>query len=355
MKLVEAAVVQASEPLSKAISLIKRNGVGVFVFDKKKYLGVVDERSVLSAAADASTTRCKSAAIHTPILTPSSSVLDACKAFLSGRFKIIPVMEGQRLIGGVTRWEAMEAMREEGMLSGHTVEAHMTSPILTIDANAPLSVAEATMKQTNVRRLAVLSNGHLVGLISLHDLLKAKYTQKERRPYMKEDASGLSAPVMEFMKERVETINLKASLSEAVSKMLEKQVAALVVTEGLRPVGIITAKDIFESALYHYQKAQVQISGLHGMEQMVADSIMDEAEEMLSKLRRIMRVESISIHIKKEGKAHFVSAHIRGDIPLISSASDINLMKSVAEALDQLRTQALKRKKAGMAKRENRA
>ncbi len=354
MKLASAITVQAADPLSKALSLVEQNGVGVLVFDRKSYVGVIDERALRASSGDASTTRCKSAAVRTPILEPNASALDACKAFFSGRFKTLPVMEGTRLLGTVTRWEVMQAMREEGLLAGNTVGAHMASPILTIDANAPLSVADATMKQANVRRLAVLSNGRLVGLISLYDLLKAKAGPKQRRPQMKTFAHGLHARVSSFMKEQVETIEPAASLIEAVAKMLERQVAALVVTEGLRPVGIITAKDIFESALYHYENARVQVSGLHDLEKAAAADVVEAGQELLNKFGHTLGAESLTLHVKTAGKEYAVSAHLHGRTPLIASYSDFDLMSAVTAVLDELKTQGLKHKKTGMGGRKNR-
>ncbi|VVB56913.1 Inosine-5'-monophosphate dehydrogenase [uncultured archaeon] len=353
MRLASAVQVQASDPLSKALSLVEKHGVGVLVFDNKKYLGVIEERTLRSSAGDASTTRCKAAALRTPVLEPNISAIDACKAFFSGHFKTLPVMEGSRLSGVATRWEVMQAMREEGLLAGHTVGAHMASPILTIDANAPLAVADATMKQASVRRLAVLSNGHLVGLLSVYDLLKAKTGPKERRPQLKTNATGLHARVSSFMKERVETIEPSASLVEAVEKMLDKQVAALIVTEGLRPVGIITAKDIFESALYHHENASVQVSGLHDLERAAAQDVVEAGQSMLAKVGSSIGAESLAIHVKKTGKEYSVHAHVHGEVPLLASASDYDLVNAVSAVLDELRTQALKHKKTGMAGRKN--
>ena len=282
-----------------------------------------------------------------------TTALEACSAFFSGHFKTLPVMEGSKLLGVVTRWEVMNAMREEGLLTGNTVGVHMASPILTIDANAPLSVADATMKQANVRRLAVLSNGHLVGLLSVYDLLKAKTGPKERRPQLKTNATGLHARVSSFMKENVETIEPTENLLAAVTKMLDKQVAALVVSEGLRPVGIITSKDIFESALYHHENAKVQVSGLHGMEKAAAQDVVEAGQAMMAKFGNTIQVESLTLHVKMTGQEYHVSAHLHGDIPILASASDFDLMSAVTAVLEEIKTQALKHKKTGIGKRQN--
>ena len=348
MKMASAITVQGSDSLSKALSLLTENGVGVLVFDKKKYLGMIDERGIRSSSGDASAAHCKNVAIHTPVLSPSTPTLEVCKAFFSGRFKTLPVMEGEKLMGVVTRWEVLNALRDEGHLVGQTVGAHMASPILTIDQHAPLSVADATMQRSNVRRLAVLNNGQLVGLISVHDLLKAKAGPKQRRPQMRQGTNGMNTLVSSFMRDNVETISPQASLFDAVEHMLDASVAALIVTEGKRPVGIITAKDIFESILFHQEGTLVQVSGLHDEEKSAAEDVVEAGQAMLEKVGKGIGAESLTLHIKKTGGEYFVSAHVHGDVRLLASASDYDLMGAITAVLEELKTQALRHKRTGM-------
>ena len=355
MQFAKPIVISADEPLSKAVSLIEKNGVGVLVFEGPKYLGIIEERTIRLGADNPRTTLCRSAALKTPVLLPSASAAAACEAFFTGRFKTLPVMEGSKLLGAVTRWEVLAAMREDGLFTGHSVRSHMTSPILTIDAQASVSLADAMMKQAHVRRLAVLSNGHLVGLVSVFDLLRAKGGPKQRRPQMRDSApTGLNTLVSSFMKEQVETIPQEASLLQAAAAMLEKQVPALIVVDGPRPVGIITAKDIFESALYHEAERNVLVSGLSGEDKEAADAVVSDGRQMLGKIGHSLPIEALTFHVKKTGNEYFVSGHIRGPVAqLRASASDYDLMGAVAMVLDELRTQALKHKHTGIERRKN--
>ena len=47
----------------------------------------------------------------------------------------------------------------------------MTSPLITIDPDEPLSEAARRMSQLNLRRLGVMYKGNLVGLLSSKDVL----------------------------------------------------------------------------------------------------------------------------------------------------------------------------------------
>ncbi|MGW5718621.1 CBS domain-containing protein [Amycolatopsis sp. NPDC003865] len=48
----------------------------------------------------------------------------------------------------------------------------MTSPVVTIDADAPLAAAAAKFARTGVRRLFVLRNGKLAGVLARRDLVR---------------------------------------------------------------------------------------------------------------------------------------------------------------------------------------
>ena len=326
----------------------------MLVFDGKKYLGVIEERTVHLGGGDSRSTHCKTVAIKTPVLLPSVTASEAAQAFFSGRVKTLPVMEGEKLMGAITRWEVLTAMRNDGLFAGHSVRSHMTSPILTIDSKATVSMADGLMKQAHVRRLAALSNGHLVGLISVFDLLRAKTGAPARRPQMREPSrSHVDPPISSFMKTQVETIAPDASLISAAEKMLDKQVAALIVVDGERPIGIISAKDLFEPALYPKTAGNVLVSGLSDVEKLSADAIVAEGQTMLGKIGQSVVVEALTLHVKKTGKEYYVSGHIRGPtLQLSATYSDFDLMSSVGAVLDELHTQAGKHKHTGMEKRK---
>jgi len=47
----------------------------------------------------------------------------------------------------------------------------MTSPLITVDPDEPLSEAARRMSRLNIRRLGVMYKGNLVGLVSSKDIL----------------------------------------------------------------------------------------------------------------------------------------------------------------------------------------
>lgn len=353
MKFAPAQIVQADEPVSKVIAVLGKSGTGVLVFDKKRYVGLIDERQVHSHPTDPSKLKAGNIAVKTPVLGPRDDALKICQSFFAGRFKTLPVMEKDRCLGTVNRWDILQQLAGEGFLTGHKVEQYMTSPILTIDAAAPVSAAHSTMRSANVRRLAVVENGHLVGVVSIFDILKSRSKPRDRLPEMRHHGPDENVPVSSFMKTDVQAIAPGATLSEAVGRMIGQQMAGLIVSDGRRPMGILTFKDIMEAVMRKEAGLPVFVSGLHDMEKEMAQDVVAEGEKLMAKLGKSIGAEALSIHVKRTGSQHFVSAHIRGKRMLRASYSAFDLIDAVRGALKELRSQAVKTKQEGLWRREH--
>jgi Zn-dependent protease/predicted transcriptional regulator len=86
-------------------------------------------------------------------------------------FKMFPVMTDDQLLGYITTQQVKEVPREEW--ERETV-GHLTAPCSsenTIAPNTDAIKALARMNQTGSSRLLVLDRGHLVGIVTLKDLL----------------------------------------------------------------------------------------------------------------------------------------------------------------------------------------
>lgn len=80
----------------------------------------------------------------------------------------IPVVENGQVVGMITdRDLALRGIGHNG--NGHASQV-MSNNIVTIDADADLQEASSLMAQHQIRRLPVVENGNLVGMLSLGDL-----------------------------------------------------------------------------------------------------------------------------------------------------------------------------------------
>ena len=116
-------------------------------------------------------------------VTPDTPVLDAIKLLKDQGYRRLPVLEADRLVGIVTDKDLKDAMPSKAttlsvwelnyLLSKLTVSEVMAKPVITVDADEPLEEAALLMEEYKVGGLPVLSEGKLVGIITITDVLKA--------------------------------------------------------------------------------------------------------------------------------------------------------------------------------------
>jgi len=244
MNMENPSILDASEPVSRAVNEISKTGLPVIVTKNGRYLGLIDERAIRQHTASPSKEKCGTIAERSPTLTGESTVMDACNAFFSGRFKAIPVLKNGRIEGAITRHTLLAELLAEKMLSRKRVSDVMTSPVASIDIGASVGQARSELRKHNIRRVVVTQKGKIAGVLSVFDLASRISAPKQADAFYRggEKTSMDIQPVASYMRVQVETINESDSLATAVRKMLQRQVAALVVSEGGFPRGIVTAK-----------------------------------------------------------------------------------------------------------------
>lgn len=118
-----------------------------------------------------------------------------------------------------------------------TVADLMSTALITVGTNDPVTGAHAEMQVGVVRHLPVVDDrGHLVGVLSDRDVLRAISTRKPQR-------------VGDIMTRDVVTTRPETAAHEAAGLMLENSISSLlVVDETSTLVGVVTMTDYVELA-----------------------------------------------------------------------------------------------------------
>ncbi|WP_253944826.1 CBS domain-containing protein [Paenibacillus sp. NEAU-GSW1] len=82
----------------------------------------------------------------------------------------IPIVEGTKLIGVVTDRDLVVRGYAEKHSGSTSVETVMTSDVETISPDASADEAVKRMASHQIRRLVVVENGHLAGVLAIGDL-----------------------------------------------------------------------------------------------------------------------------------------------------------------------------------------
>ena len=343
MDMEDISILDASEPLSRAVNEISKTGLPVVVTKDRKYVGIIDERAIRQHISDASKEKCGHIAERAPTLAPDSTVMDACKAFFAGRYKAIPVIDGGKVLGAISRRTLLRELLSEKMLTRKRVSEAMTSPVATMDITSNVGQARSELRRHNIRRLVVTSKGKIAGLLSVFDLADFVTSRKQSTVFNRggERTSMDEHPIASYMKTQVETISQTESLAAAVKKMIETQVAALIVEDGGYPQGIVTAKDILHSALAEDKTTRVFVSGLPYEQREFQDEIVREGEKMMGKLGKNFTACTMVAHIKKEGSGFAIRARLDGGKKSYNaSAADFRIEVALGQVLKELKSEA---------------
>jgi CBS domain-containing protein len=115
-------------------------------------------------------------AIMTPNLVtvrPDASIEEAIDLLLREQISGLPVLdEDDRLVGVITEF-ALLAIAYDRRVKNHTVKQHMTRDLITVDVDDPVSRVADLCIVHRVRRVPVVQNGRMVGVIARRDVLRA--------------------------------------------------------------------------------------------------------------------------------------------------------------------------------------
>jgi acetoin utilization protein AcuB len=136
------------------------------------------------------------------------------------------------------------------------VREWMTSDVLTVDENTSMMKALHLMKESNIRRLPVMSRGAIVGIISDRDLKEASPSKATTLDVHELYYLLAEIKVKEIMTKNPVTIYADETVERAAVIMLEHKVSGLpVLNKQNELIGIITQSDVF--------RAFVNITGIY--------------------------------------------------------------------------------------------
>ncbi|MBI3595688.1 MAG: CBS domain-containing protein [Nitrospirae bacterium] len=91
------------------------------------------------------------------------------------------VKEENQILGIITETDIVHKVVAQGLSPQiTTVDAVMSFPLMSIEADAEVEEAGRQMVENGIRHLAVTQDGQVVGMISMRDLLRPFYSRGER-------------------------------------------------------------------------------------------------------------------------------------------------------------------------------
>lgn len=129
------------------------------------------------------------------------------------------------------------------------VKDKMSVNVYTVSPQTALPDALALMEEKKVRRLPVVENDRLVGIVTLLDLVRASPSPATSLSVWELNYLLAKLPVKDIMARKLLTVHPDMPIDEAAKIMREHRIGGLPVVEDGKLVGMITETDIFTAFL----------------------------------------------------------------------------------------------------------
>ncbi|PKP59997.1 MAG: hypothetical protein CVT88_04115 [Candidatus Altiarchaeales archaeon HGW-Altiarchaeales-1] len=173
-------------------------------------------------------------------LTNYDSIKDAVNIIIEKHTSLIPVVdEDGKILKVVTEKDVFPTMKKSGVKAGDIMQRAVT----TVTPRTTIKDLARIIVNTKKRRIPVVSDGELVGIISVMDVLKF-LKEGEFKSVMSEDV--LSETVDKIMKQPT-VVFPDTDLDTIVTKMKEMNFGGFPVVEDSKLVGIITTTDVIKA------------------------------------------------------------------------------------------------------------
>lgn len=169
---------------------------------------------------------------------PGSSVVSAAKIMSDKNISCIIVSDNGDLSGIITETDLLKrAVAEGNDFRRMTVERIMSSPVRSLPRNLSVLDAGRIMEAENIRRLVVLEQERLVGIVTQTDIVRVLTSYS-----MWKDVSKL-------MSSDVATIASSATVKETAEVMASRDISCLVAMDNNDVVGIFTERDLLKRVI----------------------------------------------------------------------------------------------------------
>jgi len=132
-------------------------------------------------------------------------------------------------------------------LSGVNVAQLMSHEVVTALSKTTIFEAEQSMVTQGFRRLPIIANDKLIGIITAMDIIRF-FGSGEVFKHLKSGTiiQVLNTPALEIATKNVSTIEPTADVGQAAKIMQDKDIGAVPVIENSKLAGIITERDFFK-------------------------------------------------------------------------------------------------------------
>ncbi|WP_423750629.1 CBS domain-containing protein [Salinirarus marinus] len=287
----EYTEIDAQERLGKVKSIFEReNPKGIVVTRDGEYAGVISERDLVRSRV-ADDAKAEVLVRSAPRVDRTEDVREVARVLVEGGTQIAPVYEGEKRWGIVSVDGILDAVLDN--LDALDVSQIQTDDVVTIGEKEHVGKVINRLRENGISRLPVVDDdGRLVGVVTTHDIVEfaVRDTERQGRGDRRGDLERmLDLPVYDLMTSPVLTTTPGESVRDAVARMLDNDVAGLVVTpeaDDGEIAGVLTKTDVLRALTYtEKQQMDVQITNVALLDDISRGAVVESVTEVADKYR----------------------------------------------------------------------
>jgi len=166
-------------------------------------------------------------------ICPDEIVISAAKIMSDKKISCLVVMDQGNVTGIITETDVLKRVGDKGKDIYRTkLDQIMSSPVESVPPDFSVLEASKIMGVKHIKRLPILKDEKLVGIVTQTDLVRALTSY------------GLWRDISEIMSRDIVGIQRDASVAEAAEIMTSRKISCIIVRDGDDVVGVLTEKDL---------------------------------------------------------------------------------------------------------------
>lgn len=166
-------------------------------------------------------------------ICPDEIVISAAKIMSDKKISCLVVVDNGNVAGIITETDMLRRVGDKGKEIYRTKLGRiMSSPVESVPPDLSVLEASKIMGVKHIKRLPILKDGKLAGIVTQTDLVRALTSY------------GLWRDISEIMSRDIAGIQRNASVAEASKIMTSRKISCIIVMDGDDVVGVLTEKDL---------------------------------------------------------------------------------------------------------------
>ena len=166
-------------------------------------------------------------------ISPEEIVISAAKIMSDNKISFLVVMESGNVEGIITETDVLRRVGNKSKDFYRTKLGRiMSSPVESVTSDLSVIDASKIMGVKHIKRLPIMDEGKLVGIVTQTDLVRALTSY------------GLWRDISEIMSRNIAGIQMDASVAEAAEIMTSRKISCIMVMDGDDVAGVLTEKDL---------------------------------------------------------------------------------------------------------------